>query len=917
MIFCIAHGRYLFKNPSPRILCVTMKDINHVFDYQPFHYELSGLASDYVRLLKMALSLFEQNRASAVWRLLERAERCNSNVAIEFVLLRAKALERCHYFSEAFDVVERVYQLHVNRPEIQQYLLRLHAKLLPKHAEQAFTLARLTLHQKNDWQSIIIALQILKQLQLNPVGACHYDGTAITGWLLDSPILPALTVTLDDADFKLTPYLTTPFLHQQGFGSGRDGFSLTVSADRFKVIRIHLNGLDLVGSPLYLNAESPQNVPQTTTIAQHVNTRATASKSPIIDIIIPVYKGLKETKACFNALLSAKNIIAYRIIVIDDASPEPLLVDFLRELHAKNRIELIQLPVNVGFVGAVNQGLRASCHNDVILLNADTCVHGDWLDRLHAVAYQSERIGSVTPLSNNAELLSFPIPMQVAAMPEPAMLAKMDAILAQQHGINAIEIPSGVGFCWYIKRSCLNEVGLLDDVLIERGYGEDTDFCLRAAAKGWKNVCASNVFVAHAGNVSFGISKKHLVAKNLARLHERYPEHEAQYNDFLTTAPLTSIYNALQRAILPDYAAKATALVVLPAILPDAISHDIIRALDTRKRHSVYYLAIAQTTQANYRITLSSSNSNEPLSLTYTWPTDDSVLWHDLRAAGFKAIKIHALVGWPESILNGLCLLGIPYHIILHDYSAYCLQSTLLKAKAVCTISAVDDASCVACIREQGCKNTAYSHPKALRDFSVQLFQQAETITVASADAAQRHRAYFPNSHFKIDRRAIKQAAALSIKQPPAVINTDIVRFAVFFAATPEQGFFNVLALARLLARQRSPIELIVLGTSWDDQALFATGKAWLTGPVAKEDVADLLRLYGCSLALHLAPWPEIDGLAWQMAQLAGLPLAAPELGIYKELLDESLGDIRLPLNKTLEEWLQAMQCPAQLSAVA
>lgn len=125
-----------------------MKNHEYIIDCQAFHYELSGLANNYVLLLKNVLRLFEKNQAYAAWRLLDRAERINPELPIELTLLRAKALEHCNYFLEAFDVLEKAYQLQPTHPETILSLLRLHAKLLPHHAEKAFKIATVALQQK-------------------------------------------------------------------------------------------------------------------------------------------------------------------------------------------------------------------------------------------------------------------------------------------------------------------------------------------------------------------------------------------------------------------------------------------------------------------------------------------------------------------------------------------------------------------------------------------------------------------------------------------------------------------------------------------------------------------------------------------------------------------------------------------------
>lgn len=869
--------------------------------YQAFHYALSGAMTDRIFLLKTAMRLIDENQAYAAWRLLDRAERLNPNLPIEFILLRAKALDVCGHFAEALDAAAKAHQISPQYAEISHYLLRLHTKLLPEHSEQAIKLAWQTLQQEHDWQKVAVAISVFKQLQLNPIGVCHYDGSLITGWMLDAPLLPDLTVTIDGSDFKLKPYLATPFLHKQGFGSGLDGFSLRVPVGQYQSIRIHLNGLDLAGSPIHLKSLSDD------TCLTHLEPTKAHSLEPIIDIIVPVYKGLQETRRCLHAVLNAKNKTAFRIIVIDDASPEPQLVNFLLDLHANGLIELVRQPVNTGFVGAVNSGLGLSVSRDVVLLNSDTCVHSNWLDRLCEVASQSKTIGTITPLSNNGELLSFPLPMHTWAMPAQSILAKLDNDCALLGSSSWVEIPVGVGFCLFIKRDCLNDIGFLDDKLIERGYGEDTDFCLRAVLHGWKNVCAANVFVAHAGNVSFGMDKQALVSKNIPRIHERYPEHEEQYDAFLAALPLAPVYDYLQRSILPVYAAKAAKLVVLPAILADRPIYDYIKTLYKSYKQSIYFLAIVKT-GSTYRISLTSNNIGEPVFIDYVWPVDDCQLWQDLHNASFKDIEIHSLSAWPLLLIDGLTELGAPYHVVLHDYSAYCLQNKLLKSPRQACSGAVDDASCIDCIGTCSGGNAFYTHPKALRESSKQLLKDAASVSLTSADALQRHAVHFPEIRFQIDRSRIFNTAACV---EPAVIsyrsNDEILRVAVFFAATPDQGFFKLLELSRILANKRANIELVIFGESWDDNALLGSGKVWLAGPVLHNEIADLVRLHGCKLALHLALWPEIDGLAWQLARQSGLSLAAPVLGCYGELLDSNQGDISLQPDGSVSDWLQTI----------
>src|SRR5690606_27338712 len=72
-------------------------------------------------------------------------------------------------------------------------------------------------------------------------------------------------------------------------------------------------------------------------------------------------------------------------------------------------------------------------------------------------------------------------------------------------------VPTGNGFCMYIRRTALKDVGLLDAEAFPRGYGEENDFCMRALRSGWRNIIDDRTYVFHERNKSFGSEKESLI----------------------------------------------------------------------------------------------------------------------------------------------------------------------------------------------------------------------------------------------------------------------------------------------------------------------------------------------------------------------------------------------------------------------
>src|SRR5262249_30980902 len=145
-------------------------------------------------------------------------------------------------------------------------------------------------------------------------------------------------------------------------------------------------------------------------------------------------------------------------------------------------LEIIRHEKAQGFVRSCNEAMRRG-RRDVVLLNSDTVVAARWLDKLRDAAYSHPAVGTVTPLSNQATILTIPIAMS----PTPDTPGAAPALAEQLAAVNAhleaqaapyYELPVGIGFCFYIKRAVLDKYGLFDEIF-GMGYGEENDLCLR------------------------------------------------------------------------------------------------------------------------------------------------------------------------------------------------------------------------------------------------------------------------------------------------------------------------------------------------------------------------------------------------------------------------------------------------------
>ncbi|MCQ4165683.1 glycosyltransferase family 2 protein [Tahibacter harae] len=245
-------------------------------------------------------------------------------------------------------------------------------------------------------------------------------------------------------------------------------------------------------------------------------------------IVVPVYNAPQAVRACLDSVL-AHTRGAARLIVIDDASPDPAVAPLLQDYAGRRGVSVLRNEQNLGFTGTANRGIAAAGRADVVLLNADTEVAPHWLCGLRRAAWSHAAIASATAVSDNAGAFSVPELEQENPLPQDWSFAQAALALWQQAGTAYPRLPTGNGFCLYLKRAALDAVGVLDAEAFPQGYGEENDWCQRAAAAGWQHVIAGNVLVRHARSQSFGHERRRALGEaGMAVLRRRWPHYESE-----------------------------------------------------------------------------------------------------------------------------------------------------------------------------------------------------------------------------------------------------------------------------------------------------------------------------------------------------------------------------------------------------
>ena len=258
------------------------------------------------------------------------------------------------------------------------------------------------------------------------------------------------------------------------------------------------------------------------------------SRKPVF-IVMPVYNGYECIGDCINSIFKHTNLSFDTLVIIDDKSTDLKVSEYLSSLAGKKngrKIEIISNTENLGFVKTINRGMQLAS-DDVIILNSDTVVTRGWIEKLQRAAYSKPRVATATPLSNYVTINGIPKPFKYNPVPLGMDVDAFGNFLERISLRYYPEVPAGVGFCMYIKSSVLKDLGYFDDKKFEKGYAEETDFCMRALKKGYLHVLDDATYIYHVGGVSFESvkdpevlrEKNLMIERNNETLRQLHPEY--------------------------------------------------------------------------------------------------------------------------------------------------------------------------------------------------------------------------------------------------------------------------------------------------------------------------------------------------------------------------------------------------------
>lgn len=257
-----------------------------------------------------------------------------------------------------------------------------------------------------------------------------------------------------------------------------------------------------------------------------------------LSIVIVNYQTYEMTRDTISSVLEYSYPFSYEIVVVDNASSDDSLTRLQDKF--KDKVKFIASDENNGFAAGNNQALRLVDSEYVLLLNSDTVVWENTLENVYGYMQNHSDVGAcgcrvrlengeldkackrTFPNVKNSFFRLFHIPNK----------SKDDNYnLTDLPDDEVYEIDCLTGAFMFMRKSVLDEVGLLDETFFM--YGEDIDLCYRIKEAGWKIVYYGKSSITHFKGASSKKQKSKLIYEFYHAMYIYYNKHHAKESSFI------------------------------------------------------------------------------------------------------------------------------------------------------------------------------------------------------------------------------------------------------------------------------------------------------------------------------------------------------------------------------------------------
>ncbi len=488
-------------------------------------------------------------------------------------------------------------------------------------------------------------------------------------------------------------------------------------------------------------------------------------------------------------------------------------------------------------------------------------------------------------------------------------------------------VPTGNGFCMYLTAAARAAVGKFDEVSFPDGYGEENDFCMRAAAAGLLNLIDDATYVFHSRSASFGSRKEEILKSSRATLDRLHPDYTQRVLAWSQNDSLDAVRVEMEELLGSGMAGRV--IDVLPNesrasllyVLHDGTggtrftSADLCQAVSQRYRTYVLLAALTHWTLCEYAET--GICPVRRYAFSRPWQVDRPLAAEQLEVLrevcaeyGMKLAHVRHLLGSGPELLKVLHELKVPIVFSFHDFYTVCPTIQLLDEKraycaGICTSGAGDCPLPSNWFRPPlpWLKHRyVHEHQRVMADALI-LCDAWITTSAATRGVITAHFPALDNERFTIIEHG-RDLERLELARAP--VAGEPIRAVFFGDLTPAKGLQLIIDLIAENQRAGQPVELHLLGRKVGNFEPEEHGIRY-HGPYDRGELAERLQAIGASVSLIPSPWPETYCHVLTESWAMGIPVLASDIGTLRERILKNGGGWLLPLDDAAR-WLAKLR---------
>jgi GT2 family glycosyltransferase/glycosyltransferase involved in cell wall biosynthesis len=225
--------------------------------------------------------------------------------------------------------------------------------------------------------------------------------------------------------------------------------------------------------------------------------------TPPVSILIPTRDHLELIKPCIDTLLEKTNYPNYEVLILNNDSRDPEVLDYFAKIRQHPRIRILDYPHPFNFSAICNYGAQQATGEFLLLLNNDTEItQPEWLSEMmrHGLRPDVGVVGArlLFPdgtLQHAGIVMGLGMASHVFPNSSPDLPGYMHrAQVAQNYS-------AVTGACLLVRRDLYQSLGGMDEVDLKVLFN-DVDFCLRVREAGHLVVWTPSATLIHKTSAS-------------------------------------------------------------------------------------------------------------------------------------------------------------------------------------------------------------------------------------------------------------------------------------------------------------------------------------------------------------------------------------------------------------------------------